>query len=234
VVAAEITTTKVAETTEKTAGLRLANGLGRGGRRHLAPAFLSALLSAAALFGCGGDQGSAPAKSVPAQKLEAAAAAMRTVSAFRFTADVDSGSQQVHVTGEFTAPNALHETVKIGANTVEALWVGTRAFRRNSATAAWQVVAPASASAPTDPRSAFGVLANATSVHMQGSSYVFSLSKANATSLVKGSNAVTGAALLDGGRITDLTYQATSPAVAVHLTYAGFNATPPVTPPPGL
>jgi hypothetical protein len=69
---------------------------------------------------------------------------------------------------------------------------------------------------------------------MQGSSYVFTLSKANATSLVKGSSTVTGAALLEGGRITDLTYQAPSPAVAVHLTYAGFNATPAVTPPPGL
>jgi hypothetical protein len=186
------------------------------------------------LLACGGNQGSAPTQSVPAQKLQAAAAAMRTVSAFRFTADVSSGSQLVHVSGEFTAPNALHETVKIGANTVEALWVGSRTFRRDSATAAWQLVPPASSSAPTDPRTAFGVLANATAVHMQGSSYVFSLSKANASSLVKGSSTVTGAALLDAGRITDLTYQAASPAVSVHLTYAGFNATPPVTPPPGL
>jgi hypothetical protein len=51
---------------------------------------------------------------------------------------------------------------------------------------------------------------------------------------VKGSRSVTGAALLSSGRITDLTYQAASPPVSVHLTYAGFNATPPVTPPPGL
>ena len=159
---------------------------------------------------------------------------MQTVSRFSFTADVVSGSQQVHITGEFTAPNALHESVKIGAGTVDVLWVGTRAFRRASATAPWQVVAPASTSAPTDPRSAFAVLGNATSVHLQGTSYVFSLSKSNATTLVKGSSTVTGAALIDSGRITDLTYQAASPAVAVHLTYAGFNTTPPVTAPPGL
>jgi hypothetical protein len=63
---------------------------------------------------------------------------------------------------------------------------------------------------------------------------VFSLNKSNSTSLVKGSRSVTGAALLSSGRITDLTYQAASPPVSVHLTYAGFNATPPVTPPPGL
>jgi len=187
-----------------------------------------------ALLACGGGQASATTKSVPAQKLQAAAATMRTVSAFSFTADVVSGSQQVHVSGEFTAPKALHEMVKIGANTVEVLWVGGRAFRRNSATSIWQLVPPAGASAPTDPRSAFGVLGSATSVHMQGTSYVFSLNKSNSTSLVKGSRSVTGAALLSSGRITDLTYQAASPPVSVHLTYAGFNATPPVTPPPGL
>jgi hypothetical protein len=147
---------------------------------------------------------------------------------------VTSGSQDVQVSGEFTAPNALHETVKIGANTVEVLWVGTRAFRRNSATAAWQVVPPASSSAPTDPRSAFGVLAKAASVRVQGSSYAFTLGKPNAASLVKGSSSVTGAAQLSAGKIVDLTYQAATPAVSVHLTYAGFNATPPVTPPPGL
>jgi hypothetical protein len=224
----------VAGTAKRPPSLRFVYVATHGGRRQAAPAFLFLFLASLALAACGGNQASATTQSVPAQKLHAAAAAMRTVSAFRFTADVTSGPQQVQVSGEFTAPNSLHETVKIGANTVEVLWVGTRAFRRNSATAAWQVVPPASASAPTDPRTAFGVLAKAAAVHMQGSSYMFSLSKADATGLVKGSSSVTGAAQLSGGRITDLTYQAASPAVSVHLTYAGFNATPPVTPPPGL
>ena len=58
------------------------------------------------LLGCGGSQGSATTQSVPAQKLQAAASTMRTVSAFRFTADVSSGSQLVHVSGEFTANTA--------------------------------------------------------------------------------------------------------------------------------
>jgi hypothetical protein len=222
----------VAGTEKEPSSLRFVNPTINEGRRHAAPAFL--LLATLALFACGGDQGTTPPKSVPAQKLEAAAATMRTVSAFRFTADVVSGSQQVQVSGEFTAPNALHEMVKIGTNTVEVIWVGGRTFRRNSATAPWQVVPPASASAPTDPRSAFGVLGSAASVHMQGSSYVFSLAKSGANSLVKGSSSVTGAAQLTSGRITDLTYQAASPPVSVHLTYDGFNATPPVTPPPGL
>jgi hypothetical protein len=224
----------VAGTTKGPRSLSFAKPALNGGRRHAAPASLLLAISTLALFACGGGQGTTPAKSGPAQKLDAAAAMMRTVSAFSFTADVVSGSQQVHVTGEFTTPNALHETVKIGTSTVEVLWVGTRAFRRATATAPWTVVPPASTSPPTDPRSAFAVLGSATSVHLQGTSYVFSLSKANATTLVKGSTTVTGAALIVGGRITDLTYQAASPAVAVHLTYTGFNATPPVTPPPGL
>lgn len=159
---------------------------------------------------------------------------MRTTAAFRFTADVLSGSQPVHVSGEFSAPDSLHETVKIGSNTVEVVRVGARAFRRESATAAWQLVPPANASAPADPRSAFAVLARASSVRLQGSSYLFTLVKSAAASLVDGSTSVTGAALLVGGRITDLSYRATKPAVSVHLTYTGFNATPPVTAPPGL
>jgi hypothetical protein len=159
---------------------------------------------------------------------------MRTTSTFRFTADVVSGSQQVHVNGEFSSPDALHETVKVGPNTVEVVRIGTRAFRRDTPTAPWQVVPPANAAPPADPRGAFTVLANASAVRQQGSSYVFTLSKSAAASLVNGSASVTGAALLDGGRITDLTYQAATPTVSVHLTYAGFNATPPVTAPPGL
>lgn len=187
-----------------------------------------------ALVACGGGQGSAATRSGPELKLQAAATAMRTVSTFQFTADVVSGSQQVHVSGEFSAPDALHETVKIGSNTVEVVRMGSRAFRRDSATAAWRAVAAADAPAPTDPRSAFAVLANATAVRLQGSSYLFTLNKSAAASLVNGSTSVTGAALLDGGRITDLSYQAASPAVSVHLVYAGFNATPAVTAPPGL
>jgi hypothetical protein len=159
---------------------------------------------------------------------------MRTVSAFRFTADVVSGGQQVHVSGEFSAPDALHQTVTIGAKTVEVVRIGARAFRRDSATAPWQVVPPAEASAPADPRGAFEVLAKPAAVRLQGSSYLFTLSQSAGAALINGSTGVTGAAQLDGGRITDLSYQAASPAVSVHLTYAGFNATPAVTAPPGL
>ena len=122
---------------------------------------------------------------------------MRTVLTFRFTADVVSGSQQVKVSGEFSAPDGLHETVTIGANTVEVLRVGTRAFRRDTPTAAWRVVPAANASAPTDPRSAFSVLAGVTDVRLQGSSYAFTLGKPAAASLVAGSTSVTGSGIVE-------------------------------------
>jgi hypothetical protein len=170
----------------------------------------------------------------PAQKLQAAAAAMRSVETFRFVADVVSGPQQAHVSGEFSAPDALHETVKIGPNTLEVIRIGARTFRRDSPAAAWQVVPATKATTPTDPRSAFAVLAKASDVRLQGNTYLFALTTSAAASLVNGSTGVTGAAVLDGGRITDLSYRAAKPVVSVHLTYAEFNATPRVTAPPGL
>jgi hypothetical protein len=185
-----------------------------------------------ALAACGSDASLASPTSAAAAKLQAAATAMRTVLTFRFTADVVSGSQQVKVSGEFSAPDGLHETVTIGANTVEVLRVGSRAFRRDTPTAAWRAVPAANASAPTDPRSAFSVLAGVTDVRLQESSYAFTLGKPAAASLVAGSNSVTGTALLSAGRIVDLSYKAASPAVTAHLTYAGFNTTPAVVAPP--
>ena len=63
---------------------------------------------------------------------------------------------------------------------------------------------------------------------------VATLTGSTAASLVNGSSAVTGSAVITGGRITDLAYKAATPVVSVHLTYAGFNATPRVTAPPGM
>jgi hypothetical protein len=195
---------------------------------------LFGLLATLALAACGGGDGAAPPPSGPAQKLQAAAAAMRQVETFRFTADVVSGTQQVHINGEFSAPDSLHETVKVGTGTLEFVRIGARTFRRDSPTAAWAVVPTTSATAPTDPRSAFAVLSKATDVHLVGAGYGFGLGKTAAASLVNGSTQVTGTALIGGGRITDLGYATTSPVVSVHLTYAGFNATPLVTAPHGF
>jgi hypothetical protein len=207
-----------------------------GGRRHLAPASFLSALWILALVACGGGSGTttSPSPNDPALKLQAAATTMRMVETFQFTAEVVSASQKTNISGEFAAPDALHETVKIATGTLEVIRIGTRTYRRDSPTAAWQLVPPSKATTPTDPRLAFTVLAKATDVHLQGSTYLFTLTTSAATSLVNGSSSVTGSAVLAGGRITDLTYKAAKPVVSVHLTYAGFNATPRVAAPPGM
>ena len=78
------------------------------------------------------------------------------------------------------------------------------------------------------------MLAKAGTCPQLGANYHVTRTNQAATVLVNGSTGVTARALLDGTKITDLSYSATSPAISVHLTYTGFNSTPPVTPPPGL
>jgi hypothetical protein len=190
---------------------------------------------AAAVAACGGGSGAAPTPpptTGPTLKLQSAASAMRAVNTFRFTAEVVTGTQQVRVGGDFVAPDAIHETVTVGTNTLELVKVGTRTFRRDSATAPWQVVPPAGASPATDPRLAFGTLAGISAVKVEGTAYFFSLNGGTAANLVNGSKSVTGSAVIDGGKIVDLKYQSNSPSVSVHLTYGSFNAALVVTPPP--
>jgi hypothetical protein len=153
------------------------------------------------------------------------------VNAFRFTAEVTSGSQIVHVSGEFSSPDGLHEVVQVDSHTLELVRIGARTFRRDTSTSPWQLTTAASSPAPTDPRTAFTALASNSAVTLKGSSYLFTLTNGAAAGLVNGSKSVSGSALLTDGRISDLKYEATNPAVAVHLTYSDFNATPAVTPP---
>jgi hypothetical protein len=156
---------------------------------------------------------------------------MKTVNAFRFTAEVATGTQQIHVAGEFSAPDRLHETVVVGSGTLELVKVGTRTYRRDKPTAPWQAVPATNTNATTDPRVAFDSLAAINTVQLDGSTYRFTLSSPAAAKLVAGSKSVTGAAVLDAGRITDLRYQSSSPSVTIHLTYSAFNSIPAVTPP---
>ena len=235
------TTTKVAATTEGFGSSLTTLESRMGGRRGGARPFLTrgryalvTLLLAAALLACGGGSGAAPTPplSGPTLKLQTAAAAMRTVNAFRFTAEVLTGNQQVRVAGDFAAPDALHETVTVGTSSLELVKIGTRTFRRDSATAPWQAVPATSASTATDPRGAFSILVGTSAVKVEGATYFFSLNNRAAANLVKGSKGVNGSAVIDSGRIVDLKYQSNSPSVSVHLTYGAFNTAVVVTPPP--
>ncbi len=153
---------------------------------------------------------------------------MKMANTFRFTADVVSGSQSVHVSGEFSAPNDLHENVKIGSNTLELIRVGSRTFRRDAAAVPWQLATAARSAVPADPRSAFSTLTGVTAITLKGSSYMFTLTDGAAANLVQGSTTVTGTATLNGRWISDLRYGATSPSVSIHLTYRDVNSTPAV------
>jgi len=157
---------------------------------------------------------------------------MRSATSYGFAADVTGGAQPIHVSGVFSAPDHVRETVTVGGSTLELIRIGPRTFSRNGPSAAWAVVTPTSTPGPGDPRSAFSPLAATTATSAQGSTYGFTLSDADAAQLVQGSTSVTGRAAVTGGFITDLRYQSTSPPVSVHITYTGINTTPAVTAPP--
>jgi hypothetical protein len=157
---------------------------------------------------------------------------MQSATSYGFVADVTGGAQPVHVSGVFSAPDHIHETVTVGGSTLELIRIGSRTFSRNAPTGAWTAATPTSTSGPGDPRSAFSPLASAMASSAEGSTYGFTLSDADAAQLVQGSTSVTGSAVVAGGYITDLRYQSTSPPVSVHITYTGINSTPAVTAPP--
>ncbi|MGA7912612.1 MAG: hypothetical protein WB682_11210 [Candidatus Dormiibacterota bacterium] len=183
------------------------------------------------LAACGNATSAVP-PSGPAQDLNAAAAAMQTVTSFEFTAKVVTGSQEARITGEFAAPNNLHETAQIGTQSLELIRVGSRTYVRSAANTPW---APATGSpAPADPRAAFRVLESAGDVTLSGSTYAFTLTGAAAAALIQGAATVKGTVTLAGGRIATLSYQATAPAVSVDLAYSNFNGAPAITLPPGL
>ena len=185
------------------------------------------------LVACG-DNSSSPPVSGPARDLQAAATAMRIVTTFEFTAKVVTGAQQAQISGEFASPHNLHETAQIGAQTVELIRVGNKTYTRTAANTPWTLSSGSASSAPADPRAAFAVLESAGDVTLAGSTYSFTLTGSAAAALIQGAGTVTGTATLAGGRISALSYKATTPAVSVDLTYSKFNSAPAITLPSGV
>jgi hypothetical protein len=176
------------------------------------------------LTGCGGEDATIPAP------LQSALAQTQGATTFTFNGTTTSGAATVKLTGEYSVPNDVHESVQIGTATLEFVRVNGKVYRRDSATAAW---AAATTGIQTDPRTAFALLGDS-AASGSGNAYTFTLSGDAAAKLVSGSTAVTGTATVGNGYITGLTYSSVSPAVKVQLTYTNFNATAKVTPPPGV
>jgi hypothetical protein len=204
---------------------------------RVAAATLVAAATAAALVGC--DSGKATTATTtqvpttaagPAGTLHQAALAMESASSYRFTGAVTAGGHSINLSGEFSAPDRLHETITVaGGAPVERIVIGTSAYQRSGTT--WQA-APGTASA-SDPRSTFSALAQATTVSQQGSVYRFTLTGAAAGSLVSGpaSGSVTGTASLANDRITDLTFASAGTGTTVHFIYTDVGSAPPVVAP---
>ena len=212
---------------------------GRRVRRALT-VITTAVLLGAAVAGCGGGSDSAaPASDTTtsaARTLDRAAAAMQQVASYRFAATVGTGSSQVVLTGEFQAPDRVHENITLtGKAPVEVVFAGNQAFVKDAASGAWRNRVQASASPTTDVRAAFGALTKADSVSRRGSTYTFQVPAAAALALV-GTNAtssIPAVAALNGNEISTLTYRPTiaGQKLQVSITYSDVNGAPPVSVP---
>ena len=196
--------------------------------------------SVAVVAACDGGKASTATTQAPttttvvgaAGTLRQAALAMEGSSSYRFAGAVNAGGHTVNLSGEFSAPDRLHETITVaGAAPVERIVIGTAAYQRTGTT--WQA-APGTATA-SDPRSTFAALALATTVSQQGSVYSFTLAGAAAGSLVSGgttSGPVTGTVTVSNDRITDLAFRSAAAAgTTVHFTYSDIGTAPPVVAP---
>ena len=207
------------------------------------------LLAAAALGGCGGraPQSSGASASQPqtapravpgAASLIAATRAMETASSYRFAGSVSVASSTTRVAGEFEAPDRVHEliTTPQGA-TVEVVFAGPQVFVRDRATGRWSPERGTGAAA-SDPRHAFLMLEQATSVAEtgDGSTFTFALPATAASEFADVSGhapaatAGQGSATVAGGVLSTLRYDIAAPTarVDVLLTYTDVGHAPPV------
>src|SRR5262245_57859509 len=92
--------------------------LPRGRRaRRTAPSLVVLLVLVVVTAACTGSGGEAtlvsPSSSAAAHRLDRAASAMRQVAGYRFVATVGTGPSQVHLSGEFEAPDRVHENITL-------------------------------------------------------------------------------------------------------------------------
>jgi len=155
-------------------------------------------------------QSSAPPAA--ATTLRQAATTMESITSYAFSGRVTIGIESLTLTGQFSAPDHLHETLSLpGVAPVERILVGTSTWQRSGTK--WQRVAAASTS--SDPRTTFGALATAALISGTGAT-----------------TTITGTATVQGGRIVSVSYRSPAGAgTAVTFSYSGLNTTPPVTAP---
>jgi hypothetical protein len=177
------------------------------------------------------------ASAAAARRLDQAASAMRQVAGYRFVATVGTNTSQVQLTGEFEAPDRVHENIDLaGRAPVEVVFAGNQAYVKDAASGAWRNRVQAPATTSTDVRAAFAALTKAQSVKRHGgATYTFDVPADAALALV-GTTAATsipGVARTDGNEISTLTYRPTiaGTELQVTITYTDVNRAPAVSVP---
>ena len=170
----------------------------------------------------------------PQSGLSRAARAMAAARSFRFSADVTrSGGAPVHLAGEFSAPDHLHQLITAaGQPPVEVVFIGNRGYRKRADGRWVEGTPPAGTSGPSDPGAAFDVVGGAADQSGSGTSYHFTLTGSPARRLDGAATKVEGTATVAGDTITELSYQGDDPgATKVTIRYSDIGSSPPVTAP---
>jgi hypothetical protein len=201
---------------------------------RVALVLVSAALSV--LSSCSGDATPEAGHETPAgtpSALKGAAQAMQGLHSYTFEGDIAADTLKFHFAGTFNAPNRLSETVTPeGGSATKIVVLGDRSYQLNPGSSKWTAGPASGRLAATDPRAAFGALAQAEVLSASAERYSFRVTGQAASSLVQGSIDVRGTATVQAGRIVSLSYASENPAVSVDLAYAAFNTAPAVTPPP--
>jgi hypothetical protein len=188
------------------------------------------------LSACGSDAAPEAVNTTPAgppSPLKSAAQAMQGMNSYTFEGDVAADPVKFHIMGAFNAPDRLSETVTPeGGGATKIVVIGDRSFQLNPGSSTWTAGPGSTGGRATDPRAAFGALAQAEAASTAAERYSFRITGQAASSLVQGAVEVRGTATVRAGRIVALSYASDRPAVTVDLAYAAFNAAPLVTPPP--
>jgi hypothetical protein len=169
----------------------------------------------------------------PATTFLHAVKSMQAASGYKFAGRVTIGIEVLNVTGSFSAPDHLDQTLQlVGGPPLERVSIGAVTYQRGPF--GWRSLA--TSPAVGDPRVVFTALGAASGVTQLGSTFAFSLSGASAATVAAGATAqtvVTGSATIQGGWVQALSYRSTAGAgTTVSFTYTAMGSTPPVTAPP--
>jgi hypothetical protein len=157
---------------------------------------------------------------------------MQAAPSYAFSGRVTIGVEVLNVSGTFSAPDLLHETLQlVGGPPVERVSLGAVTYQRGPT--GWRRVG--SAATMADPRVVFESLTGAASVGHQGQEYSFNLSGPGVTALVSGGSAATvahGAAVVEAGRVQSVTYRSSAGAgTTAAFAYTELGTAAPVTVP---